>query len=96
MLIQESHHDVPTTADGQGSMRMYISVVLDRTPTPPNPPQSQRYTRDCVAYADYLAGIYVFHPTVPGYPNARCPGVVVFSEIYQGGSPWLNYLAVSE
>lgn len=30
------------------------------------------------------AGIYVFHPTIPGYPKARFPGVVVFSEIYQG------------
>lgn len=29
-------------------------------------------------------GIYVFHPTIPGYPKARFPGVVVFSEIYQG------------
>ena len=29
-------------------------------------------------------GIYVFHPSVPGFPNARFPGVVVFSEIYQG------------
>ena len=32
------------------------------------------------------AGIYVFHPTIPGYPKARFPGVVVFSEIYQGTS----------
>ncbi|PTU20839.1 hypothetical protein P175DRAFT_0509364 [Aspergillus ochraceoroseus IBT 24754] len=32
-------------------------------------------------------GIYVFHPTVPGYPNARFPGVVVFSEIYQVTGP---------
>lgn len=26
MLVQESHVDVPTTADGQGSMRMYSTV----------------------------------------------------------------------
>ncbi|KAF7587960.1 hypothetical protein BBP40_006468 [Aspergillus hancockii] len=52
MLIQESFHDVPTKADGIGSMR-----------------------------------IYVFHPTVPGYPKARFPGVVVFSEIYQVTGP---------
>lgn len=26
----------------------------------------------------------MFHPTIPGYPKARFPGVVVFSEIYQG------------
>ncbi|KAF4964946.1 hypothetical protein F66182_18046, partial [Fusarium sp. NRRL 66182] len=31
--------------------------------------------------------IYVFHPTIPGYPNARFPGVVVFSEIYQVTGP---------
>lgn len=31
-----------------------------------------------------LTGIYIFHPTIPGYPKARFPGVVVFSEIYQG------------
>lgn len=52
MLIKEYHHDVPTVADGNGSMR-----------------------------------IYVFHPSIPGYPNARFPGVVVFSEIYQVTGP---------
>ncbi|KNG87720.1 dienelactone hydrolase family protein [Aspergillus nomiae NRRL 13137] len=52
MLIQESFHDVPTKADGNGTMR-----------------------------------IYVFHPTIPGYPKARFPGVVVFSEIYQVTGP---------
>ncbi|EFR03405.1 dienelactone hydrolase [Nannizzia gypsea CBS 118893] len=31
--------------------------------------------------------IYVFHPTIPGYPNAKFPGVVVFSEIYQVTGP---------
>ena len=34
--------------------------------------------------SDICTGIYVFHPTIPGYPKARFPGVVVFSEIYQG------------
>lgn len=28
MLIQESYHDVPTKADGQGTMRMYTMVAL--------------------------------------------------------------------
>ena len=28
MLIQESYHDVPTKADGQGTMRMYTTVPL--------------------------------------------------------------------
>jgi hypothetical protein len=31
-----------------------------------------------------MAGIFIFHPTVPNYPKAKFPGVVVFSEIYQG------------
>ncbi|KAK5661016.1 hypothetical protein OQA88_12395 [Cercophora sp. LCS_1] len=31
--------------------------------------------------------IFVFHPTVPGYPKARFPGVVLFSEIYQVTGP---------
>jgi carboxymethylenebutenolidase len=31
--------------------------------------------------------IFVFHPTVPQYPNARFPGVVLFSEIYQVTGP---------
>ncbi|GAB1313642.1 Dienelactone hydrolase domain-containing protein [Madurella fahalii] len=31
--------------------------------------------------------IFLFHPTIPGYPNARFPGVVVFSEIYQVTGP---------
>ncbi|MCJ1373315.1 hypothetical protein MMC20_004543 [Loxospora ochrophaea] len=49
MLIQEHSIDVPTHADGDGNMR-----------------------------------IFIFHPTIPNYPQARFPGVVVFSEIYQG------------
>lgn len=28
--------------------------------------------------------IFLFHPIISGYPNAKFPGVVVFSEIYQG------------
>ncbi|KAG5663824.1 hypothetical protein KAF25_006409 [Fusarium avenaceum] len=31
--------------------------------------------------------IFVFHPTIPGYPNARFPGVSLFSEIYQVTGP---------
>ncbi|KAI1405525.1 dienelactone hydrolase [Hypoxylon fuscum] len=31
--------------------------------------------------------IFVFHPTLPQYPNARFPGVVLFSEIYQVTGP---------
>ena len=28
--------------------------------------------------------IFIFHPSIPNYPKAKFPGVVVFSEIYQG------------
>ncbi|KAI9815752.1 MAG: hypothetical protein M1827_002148 [Pycnora praestabilis] len=52
MLIQETHRDVPTSADNAGSMR-----------------------------------IFLFHPTIPNYPHAQFPGVVVFSEIYQVTGP---------
>ncbi|PVG03377.1 alpha/beta-hydrolase [Serendipita vermifera] len=31
--------------------------------------------------------IFVISPVIPGYPNARFPGVVVFSEIYQVTGP---------
>ncbi|KAF2994312.1 hypothetical protein E8E14_003266 [Neopestalotiopsis sp. 37M] len=31
--------------------------------------------------------IFLFHPTIPQYPNARFPGVAVFSEIYQVTGP---------
>ncbi|MCJ1405236.1 hypothetical protein MMC11_008463, partial [Xylographa trunciseda] len=31
--------------------------------------------------------IFIFHPTIPNYPKARFPGVVVFSEIYQVTGP---------
>ncbi|KAK7948353.1 carboxymethylenebutenolidase [Apiospora aurea] len=61
MLIQESHVDVPTKADGkESSMR-----------------------------------IFLFHPTVPLYPNARFPGVALFSEIYQAARPDAHSVAVT-
>ncbi|KAK2071612.1 hypothetical protein P8C59_006020 [Phyllachora maydis] len=53
MLIQESHADVQTAANGKES-RMRI---------------------------------FVFHPSIAGYPNARFPGVALFSEIYQVTGP---------
>ncbi|KAL4928335.1 c-24(28) sterol reductase [Aspergillus undulatus] len=40
-----------------------------------------------VPYLFIPVRIYVFHPSIPGYPNARFPGVVVFSEIYQVTGP---------
>ncbi|KAI1362529.1 dienelactone hydrolase [Xylaria arbuscula] len=45
---------------------------------------------DVVTKADGKDGsmrIFVFHPTVPQYPDARFPGVVLFSEIYQVTGP---------
>ncbi|KAJ5576372.1 C-24(28) sterol reductase [Penicillium sp. DV-2018c] len=66
MLVQESHVDVPTKADGEGTM-------------------PRRYLHKCISHMK--VGLYVFHPTIPGYPKARFPGVVVFSEIYQVTGP---------
>ena len=34
--------------------------------------------------SDDKVGIFLFTPTIPNYPMAKFPGVVVFSEIYQG------------
>ncbi|KAL3302511.1 Dienelactone hydrolase [Colletotrichum asianum] len=31
--------------------------------------------------------IFLFHPSIPGYPNAKFPGVCLFSEIYQVTGP---------
>ncbi|KFY59319.1 hypothetical protein V497_04387 [Pseudogymnoascus sp. VKM F-4516 (FW-969)] len=31
--------------------------------------------------------IFLFHPSIPGYPNAKFPGVALFSEIYQVTGP---------
>lgn len=28
--------------------------------------------------------VHIYHPKIPGYPNAKFPGVLVHSEIYQG------------
>lgn len=31
--------------------------------------------------------LFVYHPTIPNYPNVKFPGVVVYSEIYQVTGP---------
>jgi len=36
--------------------------------------------------SDGKVGIFLFTPSIPNYPKAKFPGVVVFSEIYQGRS----------
>ncbi|BGP12472.1 hypothetical protein JCM10213_006961 [Rhodosporidiobolus nylandii] len=35
--------------------------------------------------------IYIVKPKIPGYPNAKFPGVVVYSEIYQVTGPVLRF-----
>ncbi|GAA5922952.1 carboxymethylenebutenolidase [Sporobolomyces koalae] len=35
--------------------------------------------------------IYWITPRIPGYPNAKFPGVVVYSEIYQASAPVLRF-----
>ncbi|GAA5950327.1 hypothetical protein JCM3765_004507 [Sporobolomyces pararoseus] len=35
--------------------------------------------------------IFFIKPRVPGYPNAKFPGVVVYSEIYQASAPVLRF-----
>ncbi|KAL9086770.1 MAG: hypothetical protein Q9159_003989 [Coniocarpon cinnabarinum] len=37
--------------------------------------------------AGQLMRLFVFHPTIPSHPQARFPGVVIFSEIYQVTGP---------
>lgn len=39
--------------------------------------------------------IFTFHPQIPNYPKAKFPGVVVFSEIYQGGCNVVRYSFVA-
>ena len=50
--------------------------------------------------------IFTFHPQIPNYPKAKFPGVVVFSEIYQGKydiarsgmattSPWSRWIKIA-
>lgn len=34
-----------------------------------------------------MLGVFTFHPKIQGYPKARFPGVVLFSEIYQVTGP---------
>lgn len=59
MLIQESHVDVTTSVNGQdGSMSTFAAIPLLNTTIP----QGLELTT--------TTGIFLFHPTVPGYPQA--------------------------
>ncbi|KAL0637626.1 hypothetical protein Q9L58_003350 [Maublancomyces gigas] len=42
---------------------------------------------DVVTSGGTTMRVFLFHPVIPGYPNAKFPGVVVFSEIYQVTGP---------
>lgn len=80
MLVQESFKDVPTKAGGSGTMR--TSFV------------SSTFTT--LDDTDKLVpGIYLFHPTIAGYPHAKFPGIVVFSEIYQGELFYLTHMTLA-
>jgi hypothetical protein len=53
-------------------------------------PWPQGSQADASDYAEFICfinilGIFIFHPVISGYHKAKFPGVVVFSEIYQGG-----------
>ncbi|EFE39288.1 hypothetical protein TRV_06013 [Trichophyton verrucosum HKI 0517] len=75
MLVKESTHDVKTTVSGEGQMSESLTRLLWH-------PLASKATANTS-----IIGIYVFHPTIPGYPSAKFPGVVVFSEIYQVTGP---------
>ncbi|KAF8468317.1 Alpha/Beta hydrolase protein [Kalaharituber pfeilii] len=47
----------------------------------------KEFHQDVATTAGGQMRIFLFHPTVPHYPHARFPGVVVFSEIYQVTGP---------
>ncbi|ODQ65345.1 alpha/beta-hydrolase [Nadsonia fulvescens var. elongata DSM 6958] len=36
---------------------------------------------------DTTMRVFIYHPSIPGYPHAKFPGVVVYSEIYQVTGP---------
>jgi carboxymethylenebutenolidase len=44
----------------------------------------KEFHRDLQTAGGSTMRVYLFHPTIPNYPHAKFPGVVVFSEIYQG------------
>lgn len=46
--------------------------------------------QDVPTVADGVDGsmrIFLFHPSIPGYPKARFPGIILYSEIYQVTGP---------
>ncbi|KAK3100810.1 hypothetical protein LTR53_018993, partial [Teratosphaeriaceae sp. CCFEE 6253] len=45
--------------------------------------RSRHHVRTQLSASDGKVGIFLFTPTIPNYPKAKFPGVVVFSEIYQ-------------
>ncbi|PKS06787.1 hypothetical protein jhhlp_006861 [Lomentospora prolificans] len=74
MLIVETHVDVTTVVDGKESPMRKLPII----------PSSKLQAPKLIPNHP---GIFVFTPTVPQYPNAKFPGVVLFSEIYQVSGP---------
>jgi len=74
-LLDSISFTSPTLFSKQNSSRRKIP-----TSDPPNGREKNPTNARC----GEIKGIFLFHPTVPGYPKARFPGVVLFAEIYQG------------
>ncbi|KAK3069126.1 hypothetical protein LTR53_012789 [Teratosphaeriaceae sp. CCFEE 6253] len=54
--------------------------------------RGRHHVRTQLSASDGKVGIFLFTPTIPNYPKAKFPGVVVFSEIYQGKYPRITLL----
>jgi hypothetical protein len=85
MLIQESHQDVPTKADGkEGSMSRWQLATAE---CPTETDKLQGYSSfilpsQIIPMREHTAGL--MGGVKLKFPS-RFPGVVLFSEIYQGG-----------
>lgn len=66
MLIKESFADVPTVADGKKSSMSLSSLANGRLCCREQESSSERGRPN----RNQSAGIFLFHPTIPGYPNA--------------------------
>lgn len=67
MLIKETHADVPVTVDGRES-----SMSMSRFPrcVRPGAKFAEGHTPLRRFFTLTRAGIFLFHPTLPQYPNA--------------------------
>lgn len=62
---------------------MAKEACVPKPPPPPSFPTHEHFPLITVP----IPGIYTYHPVIPGYSQAKFPGVVIFSEIYQGPLP---------